>query len=238
MSTDSQILSRELQTPTLYGVNVLDSIAGEYLPLTGGSMEGEIDMNGYKITNLGQTSLQAGDAVNLQTLQSYFNQSRQIPSTTLSARSNTEPLTSIGNVPILPGLLSGNSSTYQNQTNWEFVFDGVSIDGVRLGSNNVIGLPTAATLKVSFTLNLNYSTAFVASVNLRIQNLPLGNVVADTIIPIPPDSDDIFEMILPVPYTDFQLSQFDNYIVSMILEINQPVTVTSRLLALQYIFSY
>jgi hypothetical protein len=238
MSTDSQILSRELQTPTLYGVNVLDSIAGDYLPISGGIMQGEIDMNGYKITNLGQNSLQAGDAVNLQTLQSYFNQSRQIPSTTLSARYNSETLTSAGDILIVPGILAGNRSTYQNQTNWEDIFDGLTIDGVRLGSNNVIGLPTSATLKVSFRFNLSHSTTFTASVKLRVQDLRTGLVVAETDLPIPPNSSDTFEMSLPVPYSDFSLADFDNFIVSMILSVDQPVIVMSRLLALQYIFSY
>jgi hypothetical protein len=205
-------------------------------------MKGEIDMNGFKITNLGQNALNSGDAVNLQTLLSYFNQSRQIQSVTLSAQFHSTTV-SAGDTPIIPGLLSGNPGTgsYQNQSNWEDYNDGVSIDGFRLGANNIPGLPTSAILKVSFRFTLNYTSSFMASTKLKVQDRRIAAPsppIAETSIPIPANSTETFEMSLPIPYTDFQLSDFDNFIVSMILSVDQPVIVQCRLLALQYILSY
>lgn len=224
--------AREIQVPPLYGEPVIESLTGEFLSITGGTMTGPINMNGNKITNLGQLNLQDGDAVNLLTVKSLVGQSKTEQSMSISTKTGTSSITAgeLPEITILPGILTFGGLV--NSTNWSNPSTSL-YDGYVIGANNIPGLPSTATIKAIFRM---ISSASV-TVKLTLLLTSTSSVIGTSSVVVPANDPSDFTIELPTTYNK-DLELFDQYVINMYIEATTPFNVTHRLIALYYVLSF
>lgn len=220
------------QVPRIYGESLSEQISSEYLPITGGTMLGNINMNGNKIINVGQNNLEAGDIVTLGTVQSLINSSKIMPSMSLATFPGSTAFDSaVTNSVILPGIL--NDEGRQLESNWGSYTDAL-VDGYFLGSNNVPGLPTSAKVYCKLLLEVIGSQGAV----IMILTDRLGSVFGSAGTVVQEGSVTPIELILSLPSAITDLSPFQNFLVSIRLSLDGPCTVNHELISLHYLLSY
>lgn len=180
---------------------------GSYLPLTGGTMQGDINMGGYKIINLGQNNLQGRDAVNYSTLTTastnieiasdgIFGLSSIFPSSTTISK--PPGFTSIPNqflIPLVPGLMTEFGIA---DTNWALVLV-PNLPSYVLTANNVPGKFSAVKLTAQF--QMQYQSTLIPSlpIYLIVFNIDNGSVVSSAVVNITPNSTAVRDVTLTLP---------------------------------------
>lgn len=200
----TQNVQTEVLVPKAYGPRWITTFAPDSLPITGGTMRGNIDMAGFKIVNLGQANIQTNDAVNLETVENLIT-TTDVSSTGVSASSTvpSKPYTFVsvpaslgslsfdGILPLFPGTM--NPSTGINDTNWTLNALSNGLSGYSIGTNNIpLQFKTAVTT-VKFTILANrnmvcYLAIFTPDGSLVHLSSPLvveGQVRTTTEISIP-----------------------------------------------------
>ena len=146
----------QVLVPPQYGRRWLSSSggggggSGQFLPLSGGTMTGVINMAGNKIINLGQTNLISTDAINLSTLNTASSFST-VPSIGISGNLQVEPPYSPEYTVLTPAswktrvhynylyqLAPGHftKSAGIRSSNWSLVSTSSGVLGYAIGSNN------------------------------------------------------------------------------------------------------
>lgn len=180
---------------------------GAYLPIAGGTMQGDINMGGYKITQLGQNNLQGRDAVNYSTLVS-ASTNIEIASDGIFGLSATLPVietiqkppafTSVSNdfvIPLVPGSLTTGGIT---ETNWAYVAM-PNIPSFILTSNNVLGKFSGVKLTTQFQFDFSSSQIATLPVYLLVFNFDNGAVLASGQVNIVSNSVDVIELVVALP---------------------------------------
>lgn len=222
--------------PPVYGQSQFESILQDYLPITGGTMLGDIDMNGHKITNLGQQNLVGTDAVTQATVTNMLNAAYAVrPSFRISTSlmSSIEIPSSGSHTSLLPGIFNNNILS----TNWNLVTGYDGIKGYRLGVNNVFGDPLSYKLRVRLLFNYTSNTGTddcVASVYVR--DIANASVIMTASSVIPAGSSDIYDIVGNVPFSD--ISQLETTMVFvMISHVGSLSVTTMAIKALYFVFT-
>lgn len=156
-------------------------------------MQGNINMGGFKIVNLGQNNLQGRDAVNYDTLTStatdveiasdgIFSAVAIFPNVTI--RPKPPAFTSLPN-PYVLTLAPGSMLEFGiADTNWAAVLQ-PNIPSYVLTSNNIPGSYSSVKLRAEFTLQYTSALASIP-VYLLVFNYDNGALVASRTINVPP----------------------------------------------------
>lgn len=230
--------SNRVLVPPAYGQSWFQAAAGKYLPLTGGTMDGNIDMSGFKIVNLGQSNLTDDDAVTLQTVQSLLAASRSVPSCVLITSQQTTlniPTGPTVATPLLPGIFE----SFILPTNWSWVNSGILEGGYQIGSNNVFGRPVSADLHLVIQLDFDQPTTSTVALRLSVKRLSDELVLQTTTVALTPSNPGFTEIILPTTISPGNIDAFNVTIVTLELIHTEPVNIqASQISALYFEFIY
>lgn len=221
------------QVPRLYGESFLDEIQGDFLPISGGTMQGDINMDGNKITNLGQTNIVGTDAVTYGTVLSLLASVKTQPSFAIATRTGVTSFLAGGlNILALPGIFNQDPQQ-QIPTNWNRFDNGISVDGYYLGSNNVAGFPLTVALVARMIITISGSTGAITMQTTDRQGTVLGTVSQN----IPENITDPIDLSLSLPPPE-TLYTFEDIVVSVYISVNDACTVTHEILQIHFDFTY
>lgn len=218
--------------PPVYGQSAFENILGDYLPISGGTMNGDIDMSGHKITNLGQQNLQSSDAVTKATVDSLIaNRTVENPTFSISSSPEISTITpTAGKSLLLPGILSGNA----NSTNWNLVQTPNGTNGYRLGTNNVCGFSKNVRLTCLFNLDISTVVTSPITARLTLMDKDTETIIATGTINVPTDgSQKSFTLTVVVPI--YNNKDFDDRIAFLTVEHTEPFTFTGNVDGMFYI---
>ena len=207
-------------------------------------MQGEINMGGFKITNLGQTNLQGKDAVNYNTLTTtvstdqlasdgIFGRPAVIPSYTVIPKPSAfTPIQTPFIVSLVPGTMFDFGIA---ETNWVQVLE-PNVPSMVLTSNNIPGSFSAVKLSTKFILQFESTDVQTLTVSLLVFNISNGVVVASQNMLVPQNSQDVNSI-------DLQLAISSGLALSnlgcvLMIEVPSTTTVFGILLAQLLQFCY
>jgi hypothetical protein len=219
---------------------------GSYLPLSGGTMEGDINMAGYKIINLGQDNLQGRDAINFNTLTAasttieiasdgIFGNSSIFPS--IETKPKPQSFTEIPNnfvVPVVPGLMTEFGIA---DTNWALV-PAPNLPSYVLTANNVPGKFSAVKFSVQF--QLEFQSALITSLPLYLVvfNIDNASVVASKALNVPRNSVTTKDISVNLAVSGQTMSKLCCTLIAGVDSITNDLTVTrAQLLTFCYLFT-
>lgn len=244
----TQNVQTEVLVPKAYGPRWITTLSPDSLPITGGTMRGNIDMAGFKIVNLGQTNLQQNDAVNLETVENLITITDvssigvsarvTVPSkqyTVISVPSSLVSLPFDRIVPLFPGTMSPLAGV--NDTNWTLNALSNGLSGYSIGTNNIpLQFKTAMiTAKFLILANLNMNCYFAI--------FGPGGSLVHLSSPLVVEQQVRTTTAITIPFGSQSYETFSTYSACLFCNMNlvdiANLTISeNQLIAMNFIFSY